>query len=204
MSNNLGRLDEQALDKAVEIGIKSQLDEAEAIDVDVKTNPLKVIQGEVDFVSVNGKGMVMQQDLRAEEMQVQTSSVAVDPLRTALGEIELKQPTDATVRVVLIEQDINRAFNAAIVQEKLQGLEVQVDGQPVTLDTQQVNLSLPGQDQVVLTAQVHLQETDQQKEVSFKTTPQMSSDGQRISLENVEYVEGKELSVVHHETVDLV
>lgn len=194
MSHNQGRLDEQALDKAVEIGIKSQLDQAEAVDVDIKTNPLKVIQGQVDSVSVNGKGIVMQQNLRAEEIQVQTSNVAVDPLRTALGKIELKQPTDATARVVLTEQDINQAFNAAIVQEKLQGLEVRVDGQPVTINTQQVRLSLPGQDQVALTAQVHLQETDQQKEVCFKTTPKMSSDGQRISLDNVEYAEGKELS----------
>lgn len=194
MSHNQGRLDEQALDKAVEIGIKSQLDQAEAVDVDIKTNPLKVIQGQVDSVSVNGKGIVMQQNLRAEEIQVQTSNVAVDPLRTALGKIELKQPTDATARVVLTEQDINQAFNAAIVQEKLQGLEVRVDGQPVTINTQQVRLSLPGQDQVALTAQVHLQETDQQKEVCFKTTPKMSSDGQRIFLDNVEYAEGKELS----------
>lgn len=67
MSQGNADLGEQALSKLTEIGIASQLDEVEAIEVDVKTDPIKVIQGKVDAVSVEGKGMVMQKDLRVEK-----------------------------------------------------------------------------------------------------------------------------------------
>lgn len=53
-------LGEQALNKAAEIGLSSQLDEAENLDVNIKTDPLKLVQGQVDSVSVEGEGLVMQ------------------------------------------------------------------------------------------------------------------------------------------------
>ena len=37
-------LGEQALDKAVELGIGSQLDEVQNLDVAIKTDPLKLLQ----------------------------------------------------------------------------------------------------------------------------------------------------------------
>jgi len=40
------------------------LDEAEKIDVDVRTDLLEIVQGE-DSVSVTGQGLVMQKDIRA-------------------------------------------------------------------------------------------------------------------------------------------
>ncbi|MCF4969747.1 LmeA family phospholipid-binding protein, partial [Nostoc sp. CMAA1605] len=57
---------EQALNKAAEIGLSSQLDEVENLDVNIKTDPLKLIQGEVESVNIAGEGLVMQKDLRME------------------------------------------------------------------------------------------------------------------------------------------
>ncbi len=59
-------LGEQALNKAAEIGLSSQLDEVEKLDVNIKTDPLKVVQGQVDAVTIEGEGLVMQKDLRME------------------------------------------------------------------------------------------------------------------------------------------
>jgi len=187
-------LGEQALDKIAEVGIKSQLDEVDTVDVDIRTNPLKAMQGEVDSVAIDGKGMVMEKDLRVEEMQMQTGEVAINPLSVAFGKIELKRPTDATTHVVLTESDINRAFNSDYIRDKLQGLEINVDGQPEVVDTQEVQFQLPSDQQVAITAQAYFRQLNEQKQVAFRATPQMSADGQRIVLENVEYTEGKELS----------
>src|SRR6476620_6565295 len=105
-------LGEQALNKAAEIGLSNQLDEVENLDVDIKTDPLKLVQGQVDAVTIEGEGLVMQKDLRMEELEMQMDSVAINPLSVAFGKIELTKPTQASTRVVLTEADINRAFNS--------------------------------------------------------------------------------------------
>lgn len=187
-------LGEQALSKAAEIGLSSQLDEVEKINVDIRTNPLKLVQGELDSVSIEGKGMVMQDDLRTEELKMNIGSVAIDPLRAAFGDIELKRPTDADAHVVLTEPDINRAFNSEFLRDKLQNLQVNVDGKPATIDTQQVKFGLPGDRKFSLNITIRVRETGETKQSAFTAVPRMREGGNRISLEDVQYSEGKELS----------
>jgi len=135
-------LGEQALNKAAEIGLSSQLDEVENLDVDIKTDPLKLVQGQVDEVTIEGKGLVMQKDLRMEELEMHMSSVAINPLSVAFGKIELTQPTQASTRVVLTEADINRAFNSEYVRSQLQSQKIHVNGQLMTFQPQHVDFRL--------------------------------------------------------------
>jgi hypothetical protein len=185
---------EQALDKVAEAGISSQLDEVEDVHVDIRTNPLKVMQGEVDSVDIDGKGMVMQKDLRVQEMKMHTDNVGVNPMSVAFGKIELNHATDADTRVVLTEQDINRAFNSDFIGDKLKNLDVQVQGEPKTIDTQRVEFHLPGEGKIALSADVQLRETQETKRVSFNAVPRIGDGGQRVVLENVQYTEGEGLS----------
>lgn len=187
-------LGEQALSKVAEVGLSSQLDEVENLNVDIKTDPIKLVSGEVDSVSIDGEGLVMQKDLRIESMQVSTGNVAVNPISAAFGKIELTRPTEATAQVVLTEVDINRAFSSEFIQQKIQNLDVHVDGQKATVDTKQVQFGLPGNQQISLSTAVKLQETGETKRVSFKSTPRLSPDGSSIMIEDVDYVEGQDLS----------
>lgn len=184
---------EEALNKVAEIGLASQLDEVENLDVDIKTDPFKLIQGEVDSVSIDGDGLVMQSDLRVEELDMHMTSVAINPLSVALGKIELTKPTKASVRAVLTEADINRAFNSDYVRQQLQQ-QIHVNDQLVTIDAQQVDFRLPGEGKVALNASVRLQETGQTHQVAFSAVPCVSAGGQSVSLENVEYGDTEELS----------
>jgi hypothetical protein len=192
----LGKPDigEQALSKAVEIGLSTQLDEVENLDVDIRTDPGKLIQGELDSVAIEGKGLVMQKDLRAEQLEVKTGNIAINPLSAAFGNIELTRPTKAEANVVLTEQDIERAFNSKYIHDKLQNLEVNVDGQPLTISTRQVQFHLPGDGKIAITAEILLNKTQETKQVCFTTVPRMSADGERITLDDVQYAESKELS----------
>lgn len=187
-------LGEQALNKAAEMGLASQLDETENLNVAIKTDPFKVVQGQVDAVTIEGEGLVMQKDLRMEELKMQMSSVAINPLSAAFGKIELTKPTEASVRVVLTEADINRAFNSEYVRTQLQDKQVHVDGQLITIDAQQVDFRLPGEEKVALNANVLLPETGETKQVAFTAAPCVSANGQTVSLENVQYGEEEELS----------
>lgn len=185
-------LGEQALNKAAEVGISSQLDEVENLDVDIKTDPIKLVQGQVDEVKVAGDGLVMKKDLRVDELDMHMSGVAVNPLSAAFGKIELTKPTDASVRAVLTEADINRAFNSEYVRSQLQNLSVQIDGESTTIDAEQVEFHLPGDNKVALKASVLAGGRTEQ--VAFSATPVINSNGQTVALENVEYGEGEELS----------
>lgn len=194
MAKEEAGLAQQALNKAAEIGLASQLDKAEKLEVDVQTDPLKLVQGELDSVEIKGEGLVMQQDLRMEELEMQMNHIAINPLSAAFGKIELTKPTEASVRAVLTESDINHAFNSEYISSMLQNLEVRVEGQPTKIDTKKVELRFPGEGKVALSADVVIRETNQTQQVAFTSLPRISPDGQYILLEEVQYSEGKELS----------
>jgi hypothetical protein len=187
-------LGEQALNKAAEIGLSSQLDEVEKLDVNIKTDPLKVVQGQVDAVTIEGEGLVMQKDLRMEELEMQMNSVAINPLSVAFGKIELTKPTEANTRVVLTEADINRAFNSEYVRSQLQNQKIQVNGEQRTIEPQHVDFRLPGDGKIALNARVKLAETGENQQIAFSAVPTISGNGKSVSLENVEYGETKEIS----------
>jgi hypothetical protein len=187
-------LGEQALNKAAEIGLSSQLDEVENLDVDIKTDPLKLVQGQVDEVTIEGEGLVMQKDLRMEELEMHMSSVAINPLSVAFGKIELTEPTQASTRVVLTEADINRAFNSEYVRSQLQSQKIHVNGQLMTIEPQHVDFRLLETEKVALNASILLKETSQTQQVAFTATPRVSANGQSVSLENVEYGDSEEVS----------
>ncbi|HBB34356.1 MAG TPA: DUF2993 domain-containing protein [Cyanobacteria bacterium UBA8803] len=190
-----GDIGEQALSKAAEIGLSSQLDEVENLNVDIRTNPIKLVQGELDSVKIEGQGLVMQKDLRTEELKVETGGIAINPLSAAFGKIELTRPTDADAHIVLTEPDLQRAFNSEFIQKKLQNLTVNVEGQPMTINTRQVEFLLPGESKITLKAEIELQETGQRKHIYSSAVPHLSAGGERIVLEDVQYAEGKEVSL---------
>ncbi len=193
MPDNPG-LGEQALNKAAEIGLSSQLDEVENLDVNIQTDPIKLVQGQVDTVTIQGEGLVMQKDLRMEELEMQMTSVAVNPLSVAFGKIELTKPTEANSRVVLTEADINRAFNSEYVRSQLQSQKMHINGQPRTIEPQHVDFQLLGDGKVALNASIKLVETGENQQVAFSAVPQISANGKTVALENVEYGESEEIS----------
>ncbi|MBF2029612.1 MAG: DUF2993 domain-containing protein [Oscillatoriales cyanobacterium C42_A2020_001] len=176
-------LGEQALSKIAEVGITSQLDEVEELNIDIRTDPIKAIQGEVDSVAIEGKGMVIQQDLRMEKIEVKTDTVSIDPLSVVFGNIELTQPTNADARILLKATDLNRALSSDYLRPKLKNLKLQVQEKLITIDIQQVELSLPGEGKLSMCAEFLVRETGEVKQVSAIVVPQLKKNQQQISLE---------------------
>ena len=194
MTKEQAGLHEQALDKAAEIGISSQLDEVENVEVDIKADPFKLMTGEVDAVDIEGKGMVMQQDLRMEKLEMHMGRVGINPMQAAMGQIELTKPADGSAEVVLTEADINRAFNSDYISSMLKNMEVNIDGKPTIIDTQEINFSLPSDNKVGLNATVLLRDSNETQQIAFTAVPRVRPNGQGVVLEDVEYAENKELS----------
>ena len=186
-------LGEKAISKVVEIGLSSQLDTAEQLKVDIRTNLRKLIQGELDSVAVVGKGLVLKPDLRLEILEVITDEVAIAPLSVLFGQIELVHSTDVEARVVLTEVDINRAFCSELVQSKLKGLPIQLREQLVTVDVCKAEITLPGNNQFVIATDFLIKETGEFKKLSATTIPKIQENGQRLTFELLS-IEGQGLT----------
>ncbi|MEO1672423.1 MAG: DUF2993 domain-containing protein [Cyanobacteria bacterium J06631_2] len=178
---------EQAISKAAKLGIESQLDESESLDVNIRTNPLDLVQGNIESVSIKGEGLVMQQDLRADKLRIETNSISIDSLKAAMGNIELTQPTNARMLAVLKEEDIQRAFDSEFVKDKLKSLAIDYQGETVNVKIEQVKFLLPETGKVEFYADICLIEPDQQEKISFTAIPEVNSAGNCVILKSVEY-----------------
>jgi hypothetical protein len=152
------KLDE-LLSQVAESSISHQLDKVEQIDIDVQTNIVKIFQGQVDKISLAGQGLVIQENLRVQEIELQTDSVAINPLSAIFGEIKLNQPVNAIARIVLTEADINSALTSDMISGLLQNLELNVDGEIVSFEPRHTQILLPGDGKIEIKGNVLLKET---------------------------------------------
>lgn len=195
MTDDKPDLGEKALGKVVELGINSQLDEAEKLDVVVRTDPARLIQGKVDSVAISGEGLVMKQDLRVELVEVSTSSVEVNPISLAFGKVELTQSTDAHAQIVITEIDLNRALASEYLHSRMQKIEIQLDGKRRAIDIQQVQINLLDNNQISIKADLFLERNLEKISFSAIAKPSIQDEGQRVALEILS-AEGQGLSLV--------
>ncbi len=186
VSSDLG---EQAISKAAELGIASQLDEVENLDVNVRTNPLDLMQGEIDSVSIKGEGLVMKKELRAEKLRIETSSISIDSIKAAMGNIELTQPTDTRMLVVLKEEDLQNALNSDYIKEKLQNIKIDYQGRKVNVEIDRVAFTLLDEGKIGLKANIHLVDRDTHERISLTAIPKIDNGGNCINLTSIEYLE---------------
>ncbi len=185
-------LGEQALNKMAEMALSSQMEEADNLQVQVKIDPSNLAKGEVDSLTISGEGLVMQPDLRMSELEMQINTIAVKPLKALFGKIEMVKPTDGTARVVLTAEDLDRAFNSPATIDHLRQVVVQIDGAPVKIATIKIACHLLS-DKISLQTEV-VSDTGTAWQVAFASTPRVSTDGQGVVLEDIQYSEGKEVS----------
>ena len=180
---------EQAINNIAKAGIEATLDNAESLEVDLHSNPLDLMQGEIESVSVKGEGLVMKKELRADKLRIETNSISINSIQAAMGNIELNKPTDARMLVVLKEDDLQNAFNCEYVKDKLQNLKIDLEGKQVTAKVEQVNFLLPDIGKVKLEASVHIVETNQNEKISLTAVPEINNEGNCINLKSVEYLQ---------------
>lgn len=187
-------LGEQALGKIAEIAIANQLEQAEQVHVNVDTDPIKAVQGKLNSVAVTGEGMVMKQDLRVESLGLSIDSVAINPLKAILGEIELTQPANAEVNVLLTETDLNQALSSDYLRSKMTTLDIEVDSERLSVDIQQVQLYFKDDNKLTFDVTLLICQSSETKRIVATAKPILKDDGYRIDLEILS-AEGQGLSL---------
>jgi len=186
MAHGQPDLTEEALNRMVELGISSRFDKVENLKADVHSDPMKLLQGELESANIAGKGLVIKKDLRTADLSVKSNGIAIDPMKAALGDIELTRPTNASIAVTLTEADTERALNSDYIAEKLQKLKFSVDGRLTQIKPQNVSVRFPGEGKVELAANVTLADTGESDRIDFRAVPKLYSDGHHIQFKQVE------------------
>ena len=188
------RLEEQLLSQEAGKRLSDQLDHAEKIDVDVQTNLLKIFQGQVDGVYMSGQGLVIK-GIRVQDLKLQTDGVAINPFSALFGKIRLNEPVNATIRLVLTEADINRALTSDIVRGQMPKFDLNVDGEIVSLQPQEIQIHLPEENHITSTGKVLLQEKDNTRPVFFAATLCPRTKQQPIILKGFNCTQGEGISL---------
>jgi hypothetical protein len=192
---NKPNLGEKALDKVTEAIIASQLERVKDIDIDIRIDPLKLFQGQVDSIAVKGEGMVINKDLRVESLKFDTDSIAINLFNLLAGQIDLTQPINAQTQIVLTEGDLNRALSSDYFIDRLKNLKIQAPGRDaLTIDVRNAVIDLQQNNRIGFDLSVLVRETNEIKKLNALCLPLLKDNGDRIELELLS-AQGKGLSL---------
>jgi hypothetical protein len=143
--------------------------------------------------------MLMYNGLRIEAMELFVQAVAIDFGAIFKGQVQLRQPTQATLRVVLTEADLTTSFNTDFVVEKLQLMQYQ--GQPLRFE--QTTMTLTDDKQLRLQSRVRVGTTAER--VSLDITARLQvEDRRRIQFTEVVYGGNDEAQALGQAVIDHV
>ena len=148
-----GQGGDQVVSKAVGTAIAALFKRTGKLEATVRAEPVaKLLQGSVDGFDFVGHGMLMYNGLRIKAMELFVQAVSIDFGAIFRGQVRIKQPTQASMRVVLTEEDLTTSFNTPFVVDKLQRMEF--EGQ--SLHFSNTEMLLNDDMTISLTSQVRL------------------------------------------------
>lgn len=151
---------EQMLNTVAAQSIRHLFSKSDSVEVAVRCYPSsKLLQGSIDSFKMQGRGLVIRRQFEVEEMSFETDAVAIDFGSVLGGQLRLKQSTQAVAQVVLTEDAINRAFEADLVKQRLNNVDLEAltnlsGGEPISF--RDVSIDLLPSNRVKLTAKTDL------------------------------------------------
>ncbi|HLP90929.1 MAG TPA: DUF2993 domain-containing protein [Nostocaceae cyanobacterium] len=169
MYNNQ-KLAEKLLSQEATRRVSNQLDQVEEINIEVQTDLLKICQGQIDAVSLAGQGIVVQKQIRLQEINLQTDSIAINLLSMIFGKITLAEPVNALARIVLTESDINRAISSKLIRNLVKTWQLNVAEEIIGLELQQMQISLQNDSQIECQGKVLIKEKGKNQTLGYTAT----------------------------------
>jgi hypothetical protein len=190
------RLDEQAISKVVEKMLSSQIDEAQQLEVDIRTDPLKIVGGTINSVAIAGKDLITQHNLSVQEMEIQTDCVDIDLLNLLFGKIEFNQPVNTTGKFVVTESDLNQNLKSDFILNKLIPFKLNVDGELVLIEFQPpMELQLPSEDKIVFSSNIRISKKNTTQQVRFTGVIYSRTDDHNVLIEKFVLEDGQAISL---------
>ncbi len=189
------RLEEQFISHQAEQRVSEKLDASEQIDINVDTDVVKIVQGKAEKVSVAGQGLVIQENIRVQEIKLQTDNISINPLSAIFGQIELNEPVNAVARIVLTKTDINLALTSDLIRSLVANFPLNVDGEIISFEPQHTDIFLPGDGKIGFNATGLLKSEENTRLLGVTLTFIPRTNSQPILLSSVTCTEGEGISV---------
>jgi LmeA-like phospholipid-binding len=174
---------DRLVSKVVGAAIAALFKRSEKIEANVRAEPVaKLLQGSVDGFDFIGNGMLMYNGLRIAVMELYVQAVSIDFSAIFTGQVKLRQPTQASLRVVLTEEDLTDSFNTPFVVEKLQRLQYQ--GEPLTFT--KTLMTVTPEKALRIQSGILLGNSQEPIQVDFTTQVEVQ-DRQKIRFVDVQY-----------------
>jgi LmeA-like phospholipid-binding len=106
------------VDRTAENAIRSQLQQAERLEVRVDNAPsYQLVQGKVARVRVAGRGLrLKQQNVRIAALELETDSIDLDPRSLGKQKLKLRRSLQAGVHFLLEQQDLNQVLPTLVAR----------------------------------------------------------------------------------------
>ena len=191
---------DRVVSKVAGSAIAALFKRSENIEANVRAEPVaKLLQGSIDGFDFIGKGMLMYNGLRINAMELYLQAVSIDFGAIFTGQVKLRRPTEASMRVVLTEEDLTTSFNTPFVTEKLQRLQYQEK----SLKFQNTTITLNSDKTLRLKSQITIGDGAKPITLDF-TTSVAVEDRRKIQFVDVQYSGNEEELALGQATIDHV
>lgn len=134
--------------------VRRQVDRVEVLEVRVDNSPsYQLVWGRVDRLRLASRGLYPFNFLRIDTLELETAPIDIDP-SSLQGNIKLRQPLQAAVKLILTAEDLNRALRSPEVISMLPKLRVDLAnvGKPEELLIKNAQIGFLGQNRLALVA----------------------------------------------------
>lgn len=190
----LDNLGEKTINKIAEVALSTKLEKRDKLAVKVKTDPNLLAKGTLESLVIDCQGLMVENALRMESINITLNSIAVSPFKALTGNIQLTQPSHGKACVLLTEKDITRVLDRAILRKKQN--EIVIDEQVVKVSLKQVKCNLLDTGKILIQGIVKREDNQDDKNVSLEIKPEICRSGQGIIIDEIEYLEEPNLSSI--------
>ncbi|MBE9223069.1 DUF2993 domain-containing protein [Cyanobacterium stanieri LEGE 03274] len=193
---NLNNFGETTINKIATKAFETQVTQARELSVNVKVNRQNLRKGILESLEINGEGLIMKRGLSLEQMNINLYEIGVNPLKALMGNVQLTKPSEGNACIILTEKDICTALNIGYLNGITSNYDVSVNNQPIHIKFENIHCNILADHRIMITAEVLLQETNSIERISLSFKPIICDQGNGVLLDNLDYLEGKELSPI--------
>lgn len=176
------------------MAINSQFNQARHLNVRVKTDPNLLAKGHLESLLIDGAGLVMQNNLRLQAMNIAMGRVSVSPLKAIMGNIQLIEPSHGNARFVFSNADLTHAFQAQTTRRLRENLSSSLGGQSATLTQKNLTCCILANGKIAIHGEVRVRETQEIQPIDICATPKMLPSKLGVFFDGVEYLQGREIA----------
>jgi hypothetical protein len=167
--------------------LRQQIESAEELAVRIDNTPnYQLARGQIDRIRIAGRGIVPVPDVRIAVLDIETDAVAIDLSSLNQRQPKLNRPLQVAARLVLRQDDLNRALRSPPATAVLRDLGISLSGPDASAESEQyevINPRLNLLDANRLRLQLTLREQGNQTsyEIAVETGLQINS-GRQLQL----------------------